>query len=978
MDEADGRRARPSEAAFASAREPLAPGPPNHLLAWLSLATDRRPRTRARPWLLLALIAVTISLGTWGFRELMLEDRLSLLQSVYHAAKLYTLELGLVDGSGSSAVGPNWQLLVAFVLAAILVIRALLALARGVVRRGVTHHLLSGHVIVCGGGVHGSHLARALSQKSDVVLVDPDAGAAGMRGSPSKHEWRLVANAVEPDALLAAGARRANWVVAITGDDFTNSQVVSALFELGGFRDGVHVLVQIEDPGLARFLEDTDPHQAAAGDRLGEHVRAVVTTFSPNAIAADALLEHSHRRLPSGGDGPLMADGDGLAPYVILAGDHPLLDAIVLAALRHWRVRVLRELEQPSGARHTPMRIGVYGPDASARIERLRRRWLPEPDVLELEAKDVELTGAISVAEATWLAQRRHAAHAFLACTHELDGVELSLGLSRVLGAGVMMTRVTTQPESLLDERLRIRNAGDPRLAGTEILPIDKLAYDRRAMTGISGPERLVRALEEDGFDERDARRTSTELFARDRLGIHSDPMWRVLASEGTLARPLVAPTPISAMVCARLSIDLETPGNLRAAAEALVREGRSREAFIAWCEYARHVTAASSESERAGLHRASGEELVDTVLRMRVSTLSEGDRAAADGAASGVLSGAKRVTIFAGGASAMTAESEELLRPMLVRALKGYDDVILGSAAACGLAGLIGTIARDLDLHVVGYAPAGRGDRSLYPIPRETSGAGDFSVCESVAMWRDIFDAGIPLEGVRVVACPGAPITQADGGWTTQAEVLLARALGAPVAWFDPTGEATTTLDDALPFGAGGVLELPADTMTLRAFFRWSSPPEDLSYELRDRVARYVHADYRRRQRGRKPPGDAALAPWDQLLPALQRSNLDQAGDIPNKLAVVGRQLDKSGERLRLDDEQVELLAEIEHGRWNLERLRGGWQLGEREVSRLVSSYLKPWDDLDEEAKELDRDAVRNIVPALADAGWGVLERRR
>jgi len=57
---------------------------------------------------------------------------------------------------------------------------------------------------------------------------------------------------------------------------------------------------------------------------------------------------------------------------------------------------------------------------------------------------------------------------------------------------------------------------------------------------------------------------------------------------------------------------------------------------------------------------------------------------------------------------------------------------------------------------------------------------------------------------------------------------------------------------------------------------------------------------------------------------------------------------------------------------------LRGGWQLGERAVTRLVTSYLKPWTELDDEAKEFDREAVRNIAPALADAGWGVLEQRR
>ncbi len=304
----------------------------------------------------------------------------------------------------------------------------------------------------------------------------------------------------------------------------------------------------------------------------------------------------------------------------------------------------------------------------------------------------------------------------------------------------------------------------------------------------------------------------------------------------------------------------------------------------------------------------------------------------------------------------------------MIRRALAGYEGVVLSGGTSVGLPGLIGRAARDLDVRAIGYAPAGRGDRSLYPTLSETPRASDFSVREALAMWCDILAERIRVEDVRVVACPGGPITQA--------EILLARALGAPVAWLDPASEAVVALDDTLPFGAEGVLELPADAMTLRAFFRWSAAPEDLPGELRDRVARYVHADYRRKQLGRKQPGDPALAPWEQLLPALQRSNLSQADDIPNKLAVVGKRLARSGgSPLQLDHEEVEVLAEMEHGRWNLERLRGGWQPGERQVSRLVTSYLKPWTELDEQAKDYDREAVRNIAPALADAGWGVVE---
>ena len=88
------------------------------------------------------------------------------------------------------------------------------------------------------------------------------------------------------------------------------------------------------------------------------------------------------------------------------------------------------------------------------------------------------------------------------------------------------------------------------------------------------------------------------------------------------------------------------------------------------------------------------------------------------------------------------------------------------------------------------------------------------------------------------------------------------------------------------------------------------------------EELARYFHFDYRRRQLKlrRKPPGDPALAPWDELLPTFQRSNRAQADDIPNKLAVIGKRVAQPGARLILTDEEVELLAELEHGRYNLD----------------------------------------------------------
>jgi hypothetical protein len=230
--------------------------------------------------------------------------------------------------------------------------------------------------------------------------------------------------------------------------------------------------------------------------------------------------------------------------------------------------------------------------------------------------------------------------------------------------------------------------------------------------------------------------------------------------------------------------------------------------------------------------------------------------------------------------------------------------------------------------------------------------------------MWTDILRAGIAPKDVAVVVF-------GEGDISTE-ELLLARGLGARVAWLDPTGQVETGLADRLPLGDHGILELPNDPLTLRGFIMRALGPLEPD-ELRTDIAKYLHDSYRRQQRSRKPPGDPALAPWNELLPSLQESNLAAADDVECKLALIGLRLVKGGARLVLDDQQVALLGEEEHGRWNVERLSAGWELGDRHVGRAISPDLRPWSELSEDVRKWDYEAVENLAAALAAAKYGV-----
>ena len=978
---------RPDPQLFVEQHHPQ-PGPPRPLLGKLRRVAramfDRSSWPRLRFLLYAIALAAVIGLGMWGFHRLRLSSddyRLSWWQSMYDSVKLLALDWGPAAGVGRG-YEPNWQLIVALGLAVLLIARAAWALVGARVRAWVTGHWLRDHVIICGAGVHGTALARELANDCDVVIIDVDPQASGLREQAGVHEWRVSGDATQAPVLEAAGVAKAAWVVAITGNDVVNSQIVATVAALGALKQRnkeLLLLVQVEDPSLARFLEEGIEEEIEqelddGGEADGAQTPATspsqpsVVSFSTNAIAADWLLDHL---------GSEQQEIETMEqPHVILAGDHPLIDAVILAAIRRWRAKVLHELaasERPGlalvgGSVVPPLRISVYGPEAVRRVDRVEHRMLPEAQVLQLEAKDT-IAGETTVEDDEWLRQRRGADQAITACWEEFEGITLTLGMARALEAQVPLTRVTALLTSQLDEHIKMHTAN------VEVHQLATLGCSRQAMGRISKHERLIDALERLGLEKSQAwKQANDALEDGHQPVIRTDSVWRVTPSELALVQPLVDPVPVSALVRARLAVDLNSAEVLHMAANrlapALAAPGRAEglSAFAAWCEFvrcARSQRDKDREVVRRELPRSTGHEIPDEILRLALASLGERSAVDARSVTANPLLGARKVLILAGGAKEMAPHTVRAMSEILRRALSGFDGVLLSGGTPVGLPGVVGRLAGELDLRAVGYLPKGRPHGEGYADFRETPGSTEFTVLEPLAMWADIFAAGLDTGSVKFVACPGGPLTNA--------EVLLARALGAPVAWLDPSAELSLPLEDVLPLGAEGILELPADAMTVRAFLHRTRAPDD----VRERIARLIHSQYRIAQgrANRKAADDPALEPWDRLTPSLKQSDFAQADDIPNKLGLVGKRLAEGGGPLDLTEEQVELLAEVEHGRYNVERLTAGWRRGDRHIRRMISPHLKPWVDLSDDVQEYDREAVRNIGLALEDTGWGVAD---
>lgn len=141
----------------------------------------------------------------------------------------------------------------------------------------------------------------------------------------------------------------------------------------------------------------------------------------------------------------------------------------------------------------------------------------------------------------------------------------------------------------------------------------------------------------------------------------------------------------------------------------------------------------------------------------------------------------------------------------------------------------------------------------------------------------------------------------------------------------------------------------------------------EEIIQPYREKLARISHDQYLK--------ANPSCPQWEELLESLQESNRKQADHIEVKLALLG--LCTSKQRNAQDrtpvkytkqiEEALEALAEVEHVRWNAERLMDGWRYAS--ASDKPAKYhncLVDYARLDDSIKKFDRVHIRNIAEAL------------
>jgi len=333
-------------------------------------------------------------------------------------------------------------------------------------------------------------------------------------------------------------------------------------------------------------------------------------------------------------------------------------------------------------------------------------------------------------------------------------------------------------------------------------------------------------------------------------------------------------------------------------------------------------------------------------------------------------------VRIVTGGTASDVEDHIRGFAGLLTKAFAGFSGMVISGGTTEGVCGLVGDVARDHAgrIHAIGYLPADvpdtasvDADPARYRELRRTDGPG-FTPLEPLQNWIDLAASGVRATDVRVLGI--------GGGRIAAAEYRIALALGAAVGVVHGSGRAAAEiLADGRWSSSTRLIELPNDEQTVRAFL--GAGPEPLPAEVCETLARAIHEEYRAERTASARPSGRAMKEWRELDEEIKASNRAQAAHIEEKLREIHCSLTRAEavtEPLVFRPDEVEVLAEMEHGRYCAERLLDGWRWGPaRDDEHKRNPYLVKWAELPEEIRDLDRQTVRKIPQFLAGVGLAV-----
>lgn len=339
-----------------------------------------------------------------------------------------------------------------------------------------------------------------------------------------------------------------------------------------------------------------------------------------------------------------------------------------------------------------------------------------------------------------------------------------------------------------------------------------------------------------------------------------------------------------------------------------------------------------------------------------------------------------EKVVIVAGGCAPEEEQKLHEYSPLLKTAFQDFAGTIFSGGTCSGIGQMVGDLPDSSrgpiqkvtclpealptyhQLHT-GYA--------LYMHPGQ-----GFSPLGAVQVWADILSQGIAPSSVRLLGISGGRLA----GW----EYRLALMMGAKVGIVTGSGRAADAIfEDPEWTDHPNLIPLPYDPQIVKVFTAGVSSAGILSDAQREEAARIDHErNVERRRRESVVDDRPENQPWDTLRTDLKESIRERVDFIAEQLRAVGLRVVEQGQIPEgtsavdeLTPEQVEIMAEMEHGRWYVQKCFSGWRFGPKKDEQLrTHPDLIAWERLAEKERDKDRHYARRIPSLLSEQGYAII----
>ncbi|MCD6217180.1 hypothetical protein J7L05_04895 [bacterium] len=320
-------------------------------------------------------------------------------------------------------------------------------------------------------------------------------------------------------------------------------------------------------------------------------------------------------------------------------------------------------------------------------------------------------------------------------------------------------------------------------------------------------------------------------------------------------------------------------------------------------------------------------------------------------------------VTIVVGSCNSMKDDERAKYSGLLIDAFKDYHGTIISGGTKQGISGIVGDLQKAWPkaINTIGYVPTEPqwgieiDDRYSEIITTQTS---EFNPLQSLQYWIDIIAAGIDPKTVKLVGVGGNSLSSF--------EIAMAIVVGAKVVILERPKVPSELQDDEILLSDLNNLEIfPTHRYMLPAFI--GTGTMKLPEEIREKLAKYVHSRYRAIYPPQLILTPESMVDWDDLSDELKESNRLNVDNIVQKLNEIGfviEEVDTETKTLKpFTDEQIEIMAEMEHARWMAEKMVAGWKYGKhKDIGKKEHPSIVSWRELSDAMKDIDRNLIKNM----------------